>query len=187
MRSRRFISVIAIALLAPTGMLQPAFSHGGLAENRWNPAHLQNLPPEIRASVQKWNAACGGSLAAAQQFALYLTVPGAQFVALHFDDFRCGNKSVHCDATGCLHEVYVATNGRYRRVLTVHARDIRLISYQDTAAVEISAAWAARPERCGGMAADLSSDKSQELALETAAADSVSIATTVDAEQEDAL
>ena len=106
MRSRRFISVIAIALLAPTGMLQPAFSHGGLAENCWNPAHLQNLPPEIRASVQKWDAACGGSLAAAQQFALYLTVPGAQFVALHFDDFRCGNKSVHCDTTGCLHEVY---------------------------------------------------------------------------------
>ena len=137
MRSGRFISVIVIALLAPTGMLQPAFSHGGLAENRWNPAHLQNLPPEIRASVQKWDAACGGSLAAAQQFALYLTVPGAQFVALHFDDFRCGNKSVHCDATGCLHEVYVSTNGRYRRVLTVHARDIRLLRDQDTAAVEI--------------------------------------------------
>ena len=138
MRSIRFISVIAIALLAPTGMLQPAFSHGGLAENRWNPAHLQNLPPEIRASVQKWDAACGGSLAAAQQFALYLTVPGAQFVALHFDDFRCGNKLVHCDTTGCLHEVYVATNGRYRRVLAVHARDIRLINYQNTAMVEIS-------------------------------------------------
>ena len=138
MRSRRFISVIAIALLAPTGMLQPAFSHGGFAENRWNPAHLQNLQPGISASVQKWEAACGGSLAAAQQFALYLTVPGAQFVALHFDDFRCGNKSVHCDTTGCLHEVYVATNGRYRRVLAVHARDIRLINYQNTAAVEIS-------------------------------------------------
>ena len=62
----------------------------------------------------------------------------AQFVALHFDDFRCGNKSVHCVTTGCLHEVYLATNGRYRRVLAVHARDIRLINYQNTAAVEIS-------------------------------------------------
>ena len=64
--------------------------------------------------------------------------PGRSFVALHFDDFRCGNKLVHCDTTGCLHEVYVATNGRYRRVLAVHARDIRLITYQNTAAVEIS-------------------------------------------------
>ena len=88
--------------------------------------------------MQKWEAACGGSLAAARQFALYLTVPGAQFVALHFDDFHCGNKSVHCDTTGCLHEVYVATNGRYRRVLTVHARDIRLIGDGDAAGVEIS-------------------------------------------------
>jgi len=138
MSARRFALMVVIALLGLPGMLQPASPHGGLAENRWNPAHLQNLPPEIRASVQKWEAACGGSLAAAQQFALYLTVPGAQFVALHFDDFRCGNKSVHCDATGCLHEVYVATNGRYRRALAVHAGDIRLIRDRDRAGVEIS-------------------------------------------------
>lgn len=134
----KFVLAIAIALTALAGLPQSASSHSGVAENRWNPAHLQNLPPGIRANVQKWEAACGGSLAAAQQFALYLTVPGAQFVALHFDDFRCGNKSVHCDTTGCLHEVYVATNGRYRRVLTVHARDIRLIGDRDTAGVEIS-------------------------------------------------
>jgi len=138
MKPGKFVSAIAIALMGLAGTPQPALPHGGVAENRWNPAHLQNLPPGLRASVQKWEAACGGSLAAAQQFALYLTVPGAQFVALHFDDFRCGNKSVHCDSTGCLHEVYVATNGRYRRVLAVHARDIRLINYQNTAAVEIS-------------------------------------------------
>jgi hypothetical protein len=119
-------------------MLQTASPHSGLAENRWNPAHLQNLPPEIRTSVQKWEAACGGSLAAGQQFALYLTVPGAQFVALHFDDFRCNNKSVHCETTGCLHEVYVATNGRYRRAVAVHARDIRLIRDRGTAELEIS-------------------------------------------------
>ena len=119
-------------------MLQPASSHGGVAQDRWNPAHLENLPPDIRAIVQKWEGACGGSLAAAQQFALYLTVPGAEFIALHFDDFRCRNKSVHCDTTGCLHEVYVANGGRYRRVLAVHARDIQLLRDQNAAVVEIS-------------------------------------------------
>jgi hypothetical protein len=138
--SRRLVSTIAVALLCLSGIFQPAFSHGGLAQERWNPAHLRNLPPEIRVDVQKWEAACGGSLAAAQQFALYLTVPGAEFVALHFDDFRCGNKTVHCGTTGCLHEVYVATKGRYRRVLTVHARDIRLLRDQNAAVVEISSA-----------------------------------------------
>jgi hypothetical protein len=138
MNSRRPVSMMAVALLCLTGVLQPAFSHSGVALDRWNPAHLQNLPREIRVIIQKWEAACGGSLAAAQQFALYLSVPGAEFVALHFDDFRCGNKSVHCSTTGCLHEVYVATKGEYRRVLTVHARDIRLLRDQNAALVEIS-------------------------------------------------
>jgi hypothetical protein len=136
--SPRLISTLVVALLCLSGMFQPAFSHSGVAQDRWNPAHLRNLPPEIRAIVKKWDSACGGSLAAAQQFALYLTIPGAEFVALHFDDFRCGNKSVHCDTKGCLHEVYVANKGRYRRVLTVHARDIRLLRDQNAAVVEIS-------------------------------------------------
>lgn len=134
----RLISTIAVALLCLSGLFQPAFSHGGLAQDRWNPAHLRNLPPDILAIVQKWDAACGGSIAAAQQFALYLTVSGVEFVALHFDDFRCSNKSVHCGTTGCLHEVYVSNKGRYRRVLTVHARDIRLLHDRNAAVVEIS-------------------------------------------------
>ena len=140
MISRRLVSIAAVALLCLTGLLRPAFSHSGVAQDRWNPAHLQSLPPEIRVIVQKWEAACGGSLAAAQQFALYLSVPGAEFVALHFDDFRCNNKSVHCSTAGCLHEVYLSTRGQYRRVLTVHARDIRLMRDQNAALVEISGA-----------------------------------------------
>ncbi|WP_441252021.1 hypothetical protein AB8A28_05335 [Tardiphaga sp. 71_E8_N1_1] len=138
MKSRRLVSTIAVAFLGLWGMLQPAFPYGGRAQDHWNPAHLQNLPRGLRAIVQKWEAACGGSIAAAQQFALYLTVPGGELVALHFDDFRCANKSVHCSTTGCLHEVYIATNGQYRRVLAVRARDIRLLGDQDTALVEIS-------------------------------------------------
>jgi hypothetical protein len=138
--SSRIISTIAVAFLCLSGIFQPAFSHSGVAQDRWNPAHLASLPPQIRAIVQKWEAACGGSLAAAQQFALYLTIPGASFVALHFDDFRCSNKSVQCGDKGCLHEIYVANNGRYRRVLAVYARDIRLLRDHGAAMVEISAA-----------------------------------------------
>lgn len=138
MNARRLASTIAVALLCLSGMLRPAFSHSGIAQDRWNPAHLQNLPRGLRAIVQRWEVACGGSLAAAPQFALYLPVPGGELVALHFDDFRCANKSVHCSATGCLHEVYVAAKGQYRRVLAVQARDIRLLRDQDAALVEIS-------------------------------------------------
>lgn len=123
----------------------PAMSYGGLARDPWNPAHLEHLPPEIRADVHKWEAACGGGLAAAQQFALYLDVPGARFIALHFDDFRCGNKAVHCRAGDCLHQVYVATNGRYRRVLSVQARDIRLLRDGNTALIELTSGSNGRP------------------------------------------
>jgi hypothetical protein len=136
--SSRLISTIAVALFCLSGIFQPAFSYSSVSQDRWNPTYFGNLSPELRAIVQKWEAACGGSLAAAQQFALYLTVPGAEFSALHFDDFRCGNKSVHCGTTGCLHEVYIANKGRYRRVLTVYARDIRLVRDQNAAVVEIS-------------------------------------------------
>jgi hypothetical protein len=131
--------------------MQPAWSHSGDARDPWNPAHLSHLPPEIRAEALKWNAACGGSIAAAQQFALYLTVPGARFVALHYDDFRCHNKAVQCDSDGCLHEVYVATGGGpYRRVMRVHARDIRLSRDRDMALIEISSGAGTRLLRWSG-------------------------------------
>jgi hypothetical protein len=132
-------STIAAALLCLSAMIQPAFSFGGMPQDRWRPAHLENLPAGIRTVVRKWEAVCGGSLAAAQQFALYLTIPNGELVALHFDDFRCGNRAVLCSAKGCLHEVYLATNGKYRRVLSVHARDIRLLRDRSAAVVEISA------------------------------------------------
>jgi hypothetical protein len=76
-------------------------------------------------------------VAAAQRFALYLTIPSAQFVALHFDDFRCRNRTAYCGTAGCLHEVFVATSGRYRRVLAVHAYDIRLSSSGNQAVLEL--------------------------------------------------
>jgi hypothetical protein len=148
---RTVVSAIGAVLILGSAWHQPARSHSGDARDPWNPAHLAHLPPEIRIEAQKWNAACGGSIAAAQQFALYLSVPGAQFVALHYDDFRCHNKAVHCDSSGCLHEVYVATNGgRYRRVMRVHARDIRMSRDRDMALIEISGGAGTRLLRWSG-------------------------------------
>lgn len=127
-------TVFALCLL---GLPQSASSHGGITQDPWNPAHLTNLPPEIRVQAKKWEAACGAPIAAAQRFALYLTTPGTQFVALHFDDFQCRNKGVVCDVSGCLHEVYVAVRGRYRKVLALRAQDVRLVREQDAAFLEV--------------------------------------------------
>ena len=135
--NRSQLTMLLIVLSALIGVPQPALSHSGVAQYPWNPAHLENLPAEIQADVRKWGPACGGSLAAAQQFALYLTVPGARFVALHYDDFRCPNKVAHCDQAGCLHEVYVSTAGRYQRVLSVRAYDIGLSTFHNQAVLEL--------------------------------------------------
>lgn len=128
---------MTLALLCLLRMLEPAFSFGGVAQDNWKPDHLDRLPPGLRTIVRKWEGVCGGSIAAAQQFALYLAIPGGELVALHFDDFRCGTRSVLCKSYGCLHEVYYSIKGRYRRVLSVHARDVRLLRDQGTAQVEI--------------------------------------------------
>jgi hypothetical protein len=133
------------------GISQPAWTHSGENTDRWSRAHLQGLPPDIRAHALQWEAACGAPIAASQQFALYLTVPGARFIALHYDDFRCRNKAAQCGASGCLHEVYVAAaGGGYRRVLQVHAHDIRLLAEGGTAMVEIAGPGGSRLLRWTG-------------------------------------
>ncbi|WP_371425802.1 hypothetical protein [Tardiphaga sp.] len=129
---------MTLALLCLLRMLEPAFSFGGVAQDNWKPDHLERLSPGLRTIVRKWESVCGGSIAAAQQFALYLSIPGGELVALHFDDFRCGTRSVLCKSNGCLHEVYYSMKGRYRRVLSVHARDVRLFHDNDAACIEIS-------------------------------------------------
>ncbi|MCP1773553.1 hypothetical protein ABIF65_007871 [Bradyrhizobium japonicum] len=127
-------TVFALCLLA---LPQSASSHGGIRQDSWNPAHLTNLPPEIRDQAKKWEAACGAPIAATQQFALYLTTLGTQFVALHFDDFQCRNRGVICKASGCLYEVYVAARGRYRKVLALRAQDVRLVRERNAAFLEV--------------------------------------------------
>lgn len=127
----------ALFALCLTGLPRSASSHGGIAQDPWNPAHLSNLPPEIQVQAKKWEAACGAPIAVAQRFALYLTIPGTRFVALHFDDFQCRNSGVVCDASGCLHEVYAAARGQYRKVLALRAQDVRLVREQDAALLEI--------------------------------------------------
>ena len=67
---RSYVRAVAMIVIALSSSIEPALSHSGFAKDPWNPAHLENLPSEIRARVRSWEAACGGPVAAAQQFAL---------------------------------------------------------------------------------------------------------------------
>ena len=50
--------VVTAVALCLSALPQSASSHGGIAQDPWNPTHLNNLPSEIRVAVEKWEAAC---------------------------------------------------------------------------------------------------------------------------------
>ena len=54
---------------------------------------------------------CGPSSRAAHYFATYSE--NSRFLNLHFEHSHCQLQNV-CTQAGCLHQVYILTNGRYR-------------------------------------------------------------------------
>jgi hypothetical protein len=36
---------------------------------------------------------------------------GDEFIALHFDQFRCAKRSALCTSAGCLHQIFIARGG----------------------------------------------------------------------------
>ncbi len=84
--------------------------------------------------------ACGAPVAAAKLFVLHLRASGAQFIALHFDDFRCENRGVLCRGNECLHEVYVRSGSSLRLALSIHAVDFKMTNESDVAGLEVATA-----------------------------------------------
>jgi hypothetical protein len=97
-------------LLSLIGQLSPAIARGspGTGDHPWNPEHINQLPAEVRKAI---SYLCGPSLRAAHYFATYSE--NSRFLNLHFEHSRRQSQKV-CTQTGCLHQVYALTNGRYR-------------------------------------------------------------------------
>ena len=111
------LAPIAIGLLATASLTLPAFARGGfhLLDPAWNPQHVGGLPAEVRNALAHM---CGVSQAE-HQFVSYSQ--NLRILVLHFEHFRCGNRNKLCTQTGCLHQVYILTGGRYRLSRTYHA------------------------------------------------------------------
>jgi len=122
---------------------------GGLQlNNPWNPSHIAVLPVEVREVVERSTRACGAVVAARRLFSTYIRdrVTGYQFIALHFNEIRCANRSAVCTALGCLQEVF-ASNGRsYKLVLSVHADNLELKDLGTSVGIEMDCARST--ERC---------------------------------------
>ena len=102
-------------------------ARGGMApEERWDPRHLSVLPAQVRATLARYEKACG-PLAAEHAFSRWIDGGGTSFLALHFEHLRCLDRKTLCGPTGCLHEVFVASREGYRLILRTHATEIELI------------------------------------------------------------
>ena len=84
-------------------------------EDLYNPQHIESLPPEIRNSILH---RCG-TPKALHPFARYFD--NSKRIVLHFEDFICDGDGTYCTASGCLHQVWVSTGGRYRLVRSYYA------------------------------------------------------------------
>ena len=105
------VRTIATAVLL-SGVIHesPAIARGsiGTGDQPWNPEHIGQLPPEIRSAISHL---CGPSTRVAHYFATYSD--NSRLLNLHFEHSQCPSQRV-CTQAGCLHQVYVLTNGRYR-------------------------------------------------------------------------
>jgi hypothetical protein len=106
---------VAMSVAIPVSADALARGGGMRSEDRYNPQHVDSLPAEIRQQVVRGCAAPK----ALHAFASYLDDP--KRIVLHFEHAWCGDRSGYCTASGCLHEVYVFTGGRYRLVRRYYA------------------------------------------------------------------
>lgn len=107
--------VVAFILVPLIG--NQSFAKGGslTSEDRYNPQHIESLPPEIRDAVIH---RCG-TPKALHPFASY--PENLQKVVLHFEHFYCSTSDTFCGPSGCLHQIYVSSRGHYRLLRSYYA------------------------------------------------------------------
>lgn len=106
-------AVMTVLLIGDAALAKGSSYH---AEDRYNPQHIQSLPPEVRASILRQ---CGDPKAL-HEFAVY---SNHDRIVLHYEHFYCQGRDSFCNASGCLHQVYVLSNGHYRLQRSYYAPD----------------------------------------------------------------
>jgi hypothetical protein len=84
-------------------------------EDRYNPQHIDRLPPEIRNSILR---RCNEPKAM-HPFAGYFD--GERTIVLHFEHFACAGGGTYCNPSGCLHQVWALVRGHYVLVRSYYA------------------------------------------------------------------
>jgi len=113
MVQRCVYALMAVMLL--TCVLSSAKGSNFRSEDRYNPQHIDSLPPEIRDAIYH---KCS-TPRALHDFASYSK--NTNRIVLHFEHFYCSEGTAFCNSSGCLHQVYVSAGGHYRLVRSYYA------------------------------------------------------------------
>jgi hypothetical protein len=84
-------------------------------EDRYNPQHIDSLPPEVRNSILHRCA----EPKALHPFAGYSQ--DLKRIVLHFEHFVCDGDGTYCTPSGCLHQVWTSIGSRYRLLRSYYA------------------------------------------------------------------
>lgn len=124
MRFNRYAAIWLVAtnfLSGNSGVAAPAYT-----DDRWNPAHLNSLSAPLKARLLQIAPICGSPVEAEHYIGTYIQANGAEYAILHFEHFRCGNRSVLCHDGRCLHEVYRTAGHTTARILQLYVTELRL-------------------------------------------------------------
>ena len=113
MTRARFLSMFWILSLTCTELSAKGGNYH--MEDRYNPQHVDSLPPEIRNSILH---RCSVPKAL-HSFATYSD--GSKRIVLHFEHFVCDGDGTYCGPSGCLHQVWTLDRGHYHLVRSYHA------------------------------------------------------------------
>jgi hypothetical protein len=109
---RRLYALSALLLMCVAASAKGGNYH---TEDRYNPQHIDSLPPEVRNSILRRCA----TPKALHTFAEYLD--NFKRVVLHFEHFVCDEDHTYCTPSGCLHQVWTSAGGHYHLVRTYYA------------------------------------------------------------------
>ncbi len=104
-------------LLALLLTFNEASAKGGnyQTEDRYNPQHIDNLPPEIRGSILR---KCSEPKAL-HPFVSYSD--GSRTIELHFEHLVCDGNGPYCGPSGCLHQLWTLVRGQYHHTRSFYA------------------------------------------------------------------
>ena len=111
--STRFLYLLFAVLLTCSEL--SAKGGGYKMEDRYNPQHIDSLPPEIRSSILR---RCN------EPNALHTfssCSDGSNRIELHFEHFVCDGDGTYCGPAGCLHQVWVLARGHYHLTRSYYA------------------------------------------------------------------